>query len=66
MLKRIAAAATIVAATGGMFMGMTGTASACTDTVGTVVPIDCTTSCPPPTRPRAAVYVDGHWVVVCA
>lgn len=66
MLKRLAAGVTVIAATGGMFMGMTGTASACTDTINTVVPLECVTKCPPPTQPKAAVYVDGHWVIVCA
>lgn len=46
---------------------MTGTSNACTDTINRALgsTVNCSTTCPPPTYPRAAVYVDGHWVVVC-
>lgn len=67
--KRLAVLAGGVAVTGGMFAGpLAGSAAACTNTINAITGLEmsCTPTCPPPTYPRAAVYVDGTWVVVCA
>ncbi len=64
MSKRIVGG--VVAAAAALALGpMTSPAAACTYTVQQVIDLQCDTSCPYPTKPRLAVYVDGHWDIVC-